>query len=53
MTAVVMNAQLVDWKLPPHSHLKRPVHEMERNAQRARELVKTLQRRLEENGSAS
>jgi len=48
MTAVIVNAQLLDWRLPPYSRLKRPVHEMERNAQRARELLRSLQRRMGE-----
>lgn len=46
MTGVVVKAQLLDWRLPPYSRLKRPVHEMERNAQRAHELLKSLLRRL-------
>jgi hypothetical protein len=46
MTGVVVNAQLLDWRLPPYSRLKRPVHEIERNAQRAHELLKSLLRRL-------
>ncbi|MGC2110598.1 MAG: hypothetical protein WA655_13835 [Candidatus Korobacteraceae bacterium] len=49
MTGVMVNAQLLDWRLPPYSRLKRPIHEMERNAQRARELLKALLRRLGDN----
>src|SRR5215471_5670303 len=40
--AVLLNANLLGWKLPPHSHLKRPVKEIERNAQRAGELLRQL-----------
>lgn len=47
MTAVLMNAQLLEWRLPPYSRLKRPVLEVERNAQRGGELLKRLSRQLE------
>lgn len=46
VTGVVMNAQVLEWKLPPYSHLKRSVREVERNAQRGSELLKRLTRRL-------
>jgi hypothetical protein len=46
VTGVLMNAQMLEWKLPPYSHLKRSVREMERNAQRGGELLKRLMRRL-------
>ena len=46
MTAVLMNSQVLDWKLPPYSRLKRPVREIERHAQRGGELLKRLQRQL-------
>jgi hypothetical protein len=42
ITGVLINAQVLGWKLPPYSHLKRPVHEMERNAQRGGELLRRL-----------
>jgi hypothetical protein len=42
MTAVLMNAQLLERKLPPCSRLKRPVLAMERNAQRGGELLQRL-----------
>jgi hypothetical protein len=42
MTGVLVNAQVLGWKLPPYSHLKRPVREVERNAQRGGELLKQL-----------
>ena len=45
-TAVLINAQLLGWKLPPYSRLKRPVREIERNAQRGSELIKRLLSRL-------
>ena len=51
ITGVLMNAQVLEWKLPPYSHLKRSVREVERNAQRGGELLKRLMRRLA-NGEA-
>jgi len=53
MTGVLLNAQMLEWKLPPYSHLKRPVKEVARNAQRATELMKRLQQRFLENGRAA
>jgi len=46
MSGVLLNAQMLGWKLPPYSHLKRSVREIERNAQRGAELLKRWQRRL-------
>lgn len=46
ITGVLMNAQVLQWKLPPYSHLKRSVREVERNAQRGSELLKRLMRPL-------
>jgi hypothetical protein len=40
--AVLLNANLLGWKLPPYSHLKRPVKEIERNTQCASELLRRL-----------
>ncbi len=51
MTAVLMNAQLLEWKLPPYSRLKRPVLEVERNAQRGGELLKRLRHQFGESAS--
>jgi len=42
VTAVLLNAQMLEWKLPPYSHIKRPIREMARNAQRASELLRRL-----------
>ncbi len=42
ITALHINTQVLDWKLPPHSHLKRSVREIERHAQRCSGLVKRL-----------
>jgi hypothetical protein len=46
VTGVLMNAQILECRLPPYSHLKRSVREMERNAQRGSELLKRLMRPL-------
>lgn len=50
MTGVLTNAQVVGWKLPPYSHLKRPIRELERNAQRGGELLKSLMQRCAARG---
>lgn len=50
MTGVLVNAQVLGWKLPPYSHLKRPVREVERNAQRGGELLKRLMLRCTARG---
>jgi hypothetical protein len=49
-TAVLMNAQVLGWRLPPYSRLKRPLLEIERSAQRGSELMKCLLRRLGTDG---
>jgi hypothetical protein len=53
MTTVLLNAQLLEWKLPPYSRLKRPVLEVERNAQRGGELLKQLRHQFGESASRS
>ena len=47
MTAVLINAQVLEWKLPPYSRLKRPVREIELHARRSGALVKRLLRAFE------
>jgi hypothetical protein len=47
LASMLLNAQVMEWKLPSHSRSKRYVHEIERNAQRGGELVKQLLARLE------
>jgi hypothetical protein len=42
MTAVLINAQVLEWKLPPYSRLKRPVREIECHARRSGALLKHL-----------
>ncbi len=42
LSSVLLNAQVMAWKLPSYSRGKRYLHEIERNAQRAGELVKRL-----------
>ena len=46
ITAVLMHSHVLQWKLPPYSHLKRLVRDIERNAQRGNTLLKRLMRRL-------
>lgn len=46
LAGVLINVQLLEWKLPPYSYLKRPVRAVERNAQRGSELLKRLMRRF-------
>ena len=47
ITAVLINAQVLEWRLPPYSRLKRPVREIERHAQRSGALLKRLLRQFE------
>ena len=47
MTAVLVNVEVLEWKLPPYSRLKRPVREVERHAQRGGELLKRLLHQFE------
>jgi hypothetical protein len=42
LASVLLNAQVMSWKLPSYSRGKRYLHEIERNAQRGGELVKRL-----------
>jgi hypothetical protein len=42
LVSTLLNAQVMEWKLPSYSRLKRNLHEIERNAQRGGELVKRL-----------
>jgi len=47
LASMLLNAQVLEWKLPSYSRSKRYLHEIERNAQRGGELVKQLLVRLE------
>jgi hypothetical protein len=47
VTAVLMNAQVLEWKLPPYSRLKRPVREIERHAQCGGALLQRLLHQFE------
>jgi hypothetical protein len=49
VTALLINTQVLEWKLPPYSRLKRQVREIERHAQRSGTLLKGLLGRLEKN----
>ena len=50
---VLMNAQVLDGKLPSYSRSKRYIHEIERSAQRGGALLKRLLSRLPADGSDS
>jgi hypothetical protein len=43
LTATLLNAQMLSWKVPPHSRMKRTVREMERNTQLSVELLRRFQ----------
>src|SRR5271165_5458151 len=47
LAAMLLNAQVLEWKLPSYSRSRRYLHEIERNAQRGGVLVKQLLGRLE------
>ena len=47
VTAVLINAQVLEWKLPPYSRLKRSVREIERHAQRGGALLRRLLHQFE------
>ncbi len=53
ITAVLMNAQVMEWRLPPYSRLKRPVREIERQAQRSSALLQRLLGQFERTEEAS
>jgi hypothetical protein len=42
LLTIVLNSQLIDWKLPSYSKIRRNVHEIERSAQVAGVLIKRL-----------
>jgi hypothetical protein len=50
---VVMNAQVLDGKLPNYSRSKRYIHEIERSAQRGAALLKRLLDRLSADGAGA
>lgn len=47
LASMLLNAQVMEWKLPSYSRSRRYLHEIERNAQRGGELVKRMLGRLE------
>jgi len=47
LVSILLNAQVIEWKLPSYSRLKRNVHEVERSAQRGGLLVQRLRNWLE------
>ena len=51
LASMLLNAQVLEWKLPSYSRSRRYLHEIERNAQRGGELVKRLLEELEKSCS--
>jgi hypothetical protein len=51
LASMLLNAQVLEWKLPSYSRSRRYLHEIERNAQRGGELVKRLLEQLEKSCS--
>lgn len=47
VNAVLLHIQVMEWKLPPYSRLKRPVREVGRHAQRSAGLLERLLRQFE------
>jgi hypothetical protein len=47
LASMLLNAQVMEWKMPSYSRGKRYLHEIERSAQRGGELLKRLLERLE------
>ena len=45
LVSIVLNAQIMEWKLPSYSHMRRNTHEIQRSAQRAGVLLKRLRAR--------
>lgn len=45
--SILLNAQVIEWKLPSYSRIKRNVHEVERSAQRGAVLVKRISQRVQ------
>jgi hypothetical protein len=52
LTGLMMSAQVVAWKLPPYSHWKQPLREIECNAQRGGQLLQRLTGHLLAGGNA-
>jgi len=53
LVSILLNAQVIEFRLPSYSRLKRNLHEIERSAQRAGMLVKRLLRRRGGNSPSS
>jgi hypothetical protein len=47
LVSVLLNAQVIECKLPSYARIKRNLHEIERSAQRGAELVRRLRCRVE------
>jgi hypothetical protein len=47
LVSIVLNAQIMEWKLPSYSRMRRNTHEIQRSAQRAGVLLKRITVRTE------
>jgi len=48
LVSILLNAQLIEWKLPSYSRIKRNIHEIERSAQRVGVLVRGLRESVDD-----
>jgi hypothetical protein len=53
LVSILLNAQVIGWKLPSYSRIRRNVHEAERSAQRGAVLVNRLKQWAESRASCS
>jgi hypothetical protein len=53
LVSILLNAQIIEWKLPSYSRLRRNLHEVERSAQRGAALVKRLRNGREPEASVN
>jgi hypothetical protein len=47
LVSILLNAQVIEWKLPSYSRIRRNVHEVERSAQRGAVLLSRLKHWVE------
>ncbi len=47
LVSILLNAQVIEWKLPSYSRIRRNVHEIERSAQRGAVLLNRLKEWVE------
>ena len=52
LVSILLNAQVIEWKLPSYSRIRRNVHEIERSAQRGAVLLSRLKHWVESGKAA-